>query len=452
MFNNSLRGAVGAGVISSLLVLTGCGTSSASATDQARKKTPVNNPSSTPTTTTTTTTTTATTTLVASASNPLTGQSPGVGAPDIATTDHDVNNDLTPTWGTGAIPAKEIGIGAFRFICAHTKLGFVDPTVSPGVQPTGHLHDETGVHGWDQNSNYGNLRQSGGGSECNDVAGFDQNQAESSWAANRTPYWQPALLDGKGNVIQVDFISVYYKRLPMSDPRVSDPTNAQYEGKGVPLPNGIKFIFGAFPDNSSKAPDTFIQYMCTGGASGGVYEGGDPASPITFAEAISCAKAHSDGTLEVRVDGPSCWDGVNLDSADHRSHLAYPSYGTWGYQKCDAAHPYVIPTYTYASSYTILPSDNGDIHWASDEMDNSKPRGWSIHVDYGPAAWDPTVLKMWTDNCINLELHCTGGDLGNGKQLKGAAEPIYYNASNNTYTLAWRNPHRLVPIPPISTQ
>src|SRR5690348_9147972 len=95
MFNNSLRGAVGAGVISSLLVLTGCGTSSASATDQARKKTPVSNPSNTPTTTPNTTTTT--TTLVASADNPLTGQSPGVGAPDIATTDHNVNNDLTPT-------------------------------------------------------------------------------------------------------------------------------------------------------------------------------------------------------------------------------------------------------------------------------------------------------------------------------------------------------------------
>lgn len=450
MFNNSLRGAVGAGLLSSLLVLTGCGTSSASATDQARKKTPVTNPSTTTSpSTTNTTATTATTT--ASADNPLTGQSLGVGALDIPTTDHDVNNDLTPSWGTGAIPAKEIGIGAFRFICGHTNLATDDPTVLPGQPGKSHLHDQTGVHGWNAFSNYANLRQGGGGSECNDVAGADRNQAESAWAANRTPYWQPALLDGKGHVIQVDFISVYYKRLPMSDPRVSDPANPQYQGKGVPLPNGIKFIFGAFADDSSKAPDTFIEYLCTGGASGTTYEG-SPANPITFAEAISCAKAHSDGTFEVRIDGPSCWDGVNLDSPDHRSHLAYMYDTHLGYFKCDAAHPFVIPTYTYASSYSILPSDDGDIHWASDEMDNSKPRGWSIHVDYGPAAWDPTVLKMWTDNCINLELHCTGGDLGNGKQLKGAAEPIYYNASTNTFTAAWRNPHRLVPIPPISTQ
>jgi hypothetical protein len=25
---------------------------------------------------------------------------------------------------------------------------------------------------------------------------------------------------------------------------------------------------------------------------------------------------------------------------------------------------------------------------------------------------------MWTDNCINKLLNCSGGDLGNGKQLK----------------------------------
>jgi hypothetical protein len=78
-------------------------------------------------------------------------------------------------------------------------------------------------------------------------------------------------------------------------------------------------------------------------------------------------------------------------------------------------------------------------------MDNSKPRGWSFHVDYGPAAWDPQVLKMWTDGCINRFLNCSGGDLGNGKQLKGAAQPIYL--INGVWTPSWRNPQRLVPVP-----
>ena len=437
MFNNKFRGAVGAGVISSLLVVTGCGSSTSSPlTNDARKKTPVTTtPTPTPTPSTTTTTTTT------SADNPLTGLSLGVGAADIATADHNVNSDLTPM----PLPAASApgDPGAFRFICRHTNLATDDPTVFYQQPGKSHLHDQTGVHGWNAYSNYVNLRQGGGGSECNDVAGADQNQTESSWAANRTPYWQPALLDGKGNAILVDFIVVYYKRRSSTDPIVSDPSNPQYEGKAVTLPNGIKFIFGADPMNSSAAPSTPITYACTNGAAGAIY-----GANLSFADAVTCAKAHSDGSLEIRMEGPSCWDGVNLDIADHRSHMAYPTYGTWGYLKCDAGHPFVIPTYTYAAYYSILPSDDGDIHWASDEMDNTKPRGWSFHVDYGPAAWDPTVLAMWTNNCIEKLLSCNSGNLGNGLGLKGAAAPIYYNPSSNTYTQSWRNPQRLVPIPP----
>ena len=29
--------------------------------------------------------------------------------------------------------------------------------------------------------------------------------------------------------------------------------------------------------------------------------------------------------LRAQVFFPSCWDGVNLDSADHKSHMAYPT-------------------------------------------------------------------------------------------------------------------------------
>jgi hypothetical protein len=371
----------------------------------------------------------------------MTGQSPGVGAPDIPTTDHDVNNDLTPSWGNGAIPKSNAPdvVGAFRFVCRHTNLATDDPTVYPGKPGASHLHDQTGVNGWNAFSNYGNLRTSGGGSGCNDVAAYDQNPSQSTWSANRTPYWQPALLDGKGNVIVADYTSFYYKRRPASDPIVSDPTNPQYQGKAVPLPNGIKFIFGADVNNGTV---TNFRYQCTNGPAGVAYE-----ESVSFAEAVSCARSHSDGTLEVIQSAPDCWDGVNLDSADHRSHVAYATYGDWGYAKCDAQHPYVIPTFTYAAFYTILASDDGDIHFSSDEMDNTKPRGWSFHVDYGPAAWDPTVLKMWTDNCINKLLSCSGGDLGNGLQLKGAAVP-YYPTGTGGYATSWRNPHRLVPIPP----
>ncbi len=40
---------------------------------------------------------------------------------------------------------------------------------------------------------------------------------------------------------------------------------------------------------------------------------------------------------------PTCWDGVNLDSADHKSHVAYPATGTFETEwECPS---------TYASSF-----------------------------------------------------------------------------------------------------
>jgi hypothetical protein len=372
------------------------------------------------------------------ADNPIIGQAPGVGAPDIPTTDHDIMRDLQPTWGDGEIPhssAPDV-LGAFRFICRHTNLAADDPTVFPGRPGASHLHDQTGVYGWNAYSNYRNLRVHGGGSGCNDVAGTDRNRAELNWSANRTPYWQPALLDGKGNVILADYTSFYYKRRPASDPVVSDPTNPHYQGRAVPLPNGLKFIFGAFPNDPMRKPDAHFNFACM--------KPNWSNKDMSFAEAVQCAKQPGN-RFEVHQSAPDCWDGVHLDSPDHRSHLAYARYGSWGYLKCDPDHPYVIPSFTYAAFYTILPTDDGDIHFSSDEMDNRQPRGWSFHVDYGPAAWDPVVLKMWTDNCINKMLNCSGGDLGNGKQLKGAAKPIYF--TDGKWSASLRIPKRLVPIP-----
>jgi hypothetical protein len=49
-------------------------------------------------------------------------------------------------------------------------------------------------------------------------------------------------------------------------------------------------------------------------------------------------------------------------------------------------------------------------------MGNSKP-GSTGHADWF-GAWDDTVMKMWSDNCVNKLLNCSGGDLGNGLQLK----------------------------------
>jgi len=61
--------------------------------------------------------------------------------------DVDINTELVPAWGTGAIPAKGFtgatpnldDPGAFRFVCAPAGLNYDDPIVYPNQPGKSHL-------------------------------------------------------------------------------------------------------------------------------------------------------------------------------------------------------------------------------------------------------------------------------------------------------------------------
>jgi hypothetical protein len=368
----------------------------------------------------------------------------GVGAPDIPTTDHDVMDDLIYT-GSMPGPGYPDPQGALRFLCSHTNLKYDDPTVYWGQPGKSHLHDQTGNRNWNAFSTYENLR-AGGGSDCNNVAAADKDDSKLTHAANRTPYWQPGMLilvNGVWNVLNLDWTQYYYKRRPLTDPVESDPANPQYMGKAVPLPNGLKFVFG-MDFATGKSDGSHVYFSCQKGAAGG---GGAPVNyEMDLKSAATCAASALGNSLVVRAAAPDCWDGKYLDTPDHRAHMGFAGYGSWGYRKCDAAHPFVIPSFSYIASYTILPGDDiSSIHFASDEMDPTKPAGWSFHVDYGPAAWDPKVWQMIEDGCLNSDMSCNGGQIGNGWQLKGAGSAYY--KINGVWTRTMINPERLVPVP-----
>ena len=240
-----------------------------------------------------------------------------------------VSTELVPT----NIPASAYPdqVGAFRFICNAGQVLADDPIVYPGQPGRSHLHQFYGNTSANAFSTYSSLRQSGS-STCMSPL-------------NRSAYWMPALLDGKGNVVRPDYVAVYYKRRPATDPVVSDPSNRMYEGKAVPLPNGLRFIFG-YDMITGKTPTGSAYFNCDGPTA-------VPAHYANLPEALkNCPAGNRLGAV---IEAPVCWDGKNMDSANHRDHVAYPTYGTWGYKKCDTAHPYVIPTFTMGAWYSIAP-------------------------------------------------------------------------------------------------
>ena len=49
------------------------------------------------------------------------------------------------------------------------------------------------------------------------------------------------------------------------------------------------------------------------------------------------------GGIRATVIYPSCWDGRNLDSPDHQSHVAYADGAALAGDKCPTTHPVRIP-------------------------------------------------------------------------------------------------------------
>ena len=110
-----------------------------------------------------------------------------------------------------------------------------------------------------------------------------------------------------------------------------------------------------------------------------------------------------------------CQHGVACSSGTAALHLALGAAGV------GPGDEVVIPTFTMGAWYTVAAGDNGAL-WelSSDHMAPGQPKGHTFHADFF-MAWDPSVHDMWWQNCINKLLNCSGGQLGNGKELKGAA-------------------------------
>lgn len=333
-----------------------------------------------------------------------------------------IPSEFDPSTGivSSYMPAPELDVGAFRFICGAGQLLYDDPIVYPGQPGKSHLHQFYGNLSANAFSTYESLRK-GGHSNCSDPRVN---------AVNRSGYWMPALLDGNGNVIQPDFVSIYYKRSPTTDRGCQPPIVA----KCLPLPNGLRYIFGRDMLNLSAPPTGNFHFVCDG-------KGGNFA---TMAEALKDCPVGKH--LAVVGEAPGCWDGKYLDSPNHRDHVAYQVDTHNGYYACPTTHPYGIPGFSLAPAYRIEAGDDtSKWHFSSDEMAPGQAYGSTFHADWF-GAWDDTVLEMWTNGCIQKKLSCAGGALGNGFSIIGADQPRYM--INGVLTPSWTIPNRLVPIPP----
>jgi len=110
--------------------------------------------------------------------------------------------------------------------------------------------------------------------------------------------------------------------------------------------------------------------------------------------------------LNIRLQAPSCWNGLYLDTPDHKSHMAYPIAG-----RCPADHPIALPMIEFKMAFPV----SGDMS----QVRLSSGRGFSFHFDFFNA-WDTATLNALVVHCIDGGLQCDGRGFDQNHPEKGA--------------------------------
>jgi Domain of unknown function (DUF1996) len=176
-------------------------------------------------------------------------------------------------------------------------------------------------------------------------------------------YWMPTLLVD-GQMMVPRGATIYYRRKTLATVR--------------PFPAGFKMIAGDRAATSPQGPT--ITYWNCGAASTIRSSSEVPTCPNTRAE-----------SLRLHVNFPSCWDGRRLDSADHKSHMAYAERG-----QCPATHPVAVPAISLIFRYPIVGGPGVTL---------SSGGQYSAHADFFNA-WRQGALTSLVNRCLNSLRHC----------------------------------------------
>jgi hypothetical protein len=250
--------------------------------------------------------------------------------------------------------------GGWTIVCKYARSLPDDPIVYPGQPGASHLHDFFGSYETDADSTPESLLASWGTS-CKPTV-------------DKSGYWFPSLLvDG---VPVPPTKAAFYYRGP----------NKLYDASLVrPIPPGLVMIAGESRADLPQ-PMEVTYWQC------GTHVG-SPKNP----EPYDCSPWP--GTwLTASLTFPSCWNGRDLDSPDHKSHLAYPT--KYGSNLCPLTHPVQIVRVRAEVNYSTV--TNG----AGATLSSGSP--YSYHGDF-MNGWDQESMVYLTNNCVKVGKLCRFG-------------------------------------------
>lgn len=255
-----------------------------------------------------------------------------------------------------AAPAHA-GAHFFGSQCTPTRDAQIDPLVSPGVEPSAHLHTFYGNTGVTKDSTAAQL----------------ESWTQTSCADPRftAAMWTPALYVN-GVEHRPRFVIDYW----WSDGRQ----------RVVAWPAGLGLVAGsASATAASPSPLNAVWYDCGG------------STPLRSAP-YDCASTSAGITAHVVY--PNCWDG----SGNQKTDVAYPTPYPIPFTTqeppqtpCPLAYPVVLPM-VHVNIRTGLTKAAG-ITWSSGSV-------YSLHADYWQTFHDQAYLAGRVDSCLNRGSGC----------------------------------------------
>ncbi|WP_406108861.1 DUF1996 domain-containing protein [Micromonospora globbae] len=248
--------------------------------------------------------------------------------------------------GTNAIRVAE-----FPADCGFSHRLPDDPIIFPGLPGASHMHSFFGSTVTNAHTTLPDLLNST--TTCN--PGVDTSS-----------YWVPTLY--RNNVpVEPAIVTFYY---------LGEGVRSDVVARTEPLPQGLRIVAG---NALATGPENSIaRWSC-------LHAGHVPPSK----NFVNCPA----GTmLESYLDFPQCWNGRDLDSPDHKSHMAYPVN-----QACPASHPVPVPKLRQVLRYPV----NGD----PSQFRLASGPGYTMHGDFFNA-WPVAEMARRVNDCIRPVIKC----------------------------------------------
>jgi hypothetical protein len=238
------------------------------------------------------------------------------------------------------------GLATFNIKCGSSHIAPDDPIVHLNMPGMSHLHQFFGNRTTNATSTAQSLR--GQATTC-------------STSTDSSAYWVPMLYQNGGAVPALSAL-IYYRG---GTHRNSAAIQA--------FPPGLRMIAGS-ATATSPLPTDAVAWMCQG------MDNPSPTPP-------NCGG----GTLVLQIRFPDCWDGKNLDSPDHRSHMAYTVGGF-----CPSNYPVPVPLLEFNVRYKTF--GNTGLTLASGATH-------TYHADFFNA-WNQTALNNFVAFCLHNKNVC----------------------------------------------